>query len=74
MLNAELVIFGEDCKTVTEQAIELILLTAKYFVYKCKINKTIPTVPNFQQDLKRQYILEKYTHAMEVCLEEFNLK
>ena len=41
-LNENIVLFGQDVNFKSDNTFDLIILQAKFFIYKCKINKTIP--------------------------------
>ena len=38
-INPTLILFGHDGKTTTDEGFDFILLHAKFFVYKCRLNK-----------------------------------
>ena len=42
--NPTLILFGHDGKTTTDEGFDFILLLAKFFVYKCRLNKLKPTL------------------------------
>ena len=72
-LTIELVLFGENNSARTDETFDLILLTAKFFVYHCRINKIKPKIQNFANEIRKKYIVEKYVHALEMN-NEFNRK
>ena len=39
-LNENIVLFGHDIHFKSDDTFDLIILQAKFFIYKCKINKT----------------------------------
>ena len=43
----------------TDKAFDSILLYAKYFIYKCKLQETIPQLDLFLSELKHRIIVEK---------------
>ena len=61
-LSEELVLFGCKQNVVTDKPFDLLLLSAKYHIYLCKLNKTFPNVQVFIKQFKLRYILEKYYH------------
>ena len=73
-LNAILVLFGKDGNTKTDVCFDYILLKAKFFVYKCRMNKMKPNIQHFINELKQIYKVDKYVHSMEMRVEEFNKK
>ena len=46
-INHTLILFGHDRKTTTDEGFDFILLHAKFFVYKCRLNKLKPTLEAF---------------------------
>ena len=73
-LNSELVLFGNDEKTKTNEGFEYILMLAKYFVYICKINNIRPRICMFINELKSQYKTDHLIHCMEMQLAHFHIK
>ena len=69
--NIELVLFGNDDVTKTDDQFDHIILLAKYFLYKNKIKKTKPEIKNFLHELKIQYETEKYMYSLEMKYTEF---
>ena len=51
-LNENIVLFGHDINFKSDNTFDLIILQAKFFIYKCKINKTIPHLHLFKRYLK----------------------
>lgn len=58
-LRQELVLFGTAENVFTDKAFDSILLYAKYFIYKCKLQETIPQLDLFLSELKHRMIVEK---------------
>ena len=74
-LNATLVLFGKDNKIKTDDCFQHILLTAKYYVYKCRFNKVKPSIDFFiNNELKLMYKIDKDVHYLEMNIEKFNRK
>ena len=46
-LNENIVLFGSDRFFKSDDTFDLILLLAKLFIYKCKINKDIPLLKQY---------------------------
>ena len=46
----------------------------KFYLYRCRINKTKPVINSFLQELKYKYKLEKYKHQLEMKPTEFQEK
>ena len=62
-INPTLILLGHDGKT-TDEGFDFILLHAKFFVYKCRLNKLKPTLGSF-------YKVNKHVHLMEMTYEKF---
>ena len=58
-LCQELILFGTTELIYTDKAIDSILLYAKYFVYKCKLQERRPQLDHFISELKHRIIVEK---------------
>jgi hypothetical protein len=63
-LNPTLVLFGNDGKTVTDLGFRHIMLAAKFFIYKCRINKIKPRIHNYLQELSIIYKTDQYVYKM----------
>ena len=48
------------------------ILTAKYYIYKCKIQLTIPKFESFLQHLRFEYEIEKYIAVQSGKAASFN--
>ena len=72
--NVELVLFGKDENTKTDEVLDQIILLAKYFVYKCKINKIKPSFNHFLVDLLTTYKAERYWFSLEMKYHDFVTK
>ena len=70
-INHTLILFGHDRKTTTDEGFDFILLHAKFFVYKCRLNKLKPTLETFINNLKYIYEVDKHVHLMEMTYEKF---
>ena len=55
-----LVLFGVQENMYTDKALDLIILLAKFYIYKCKWNSSKPALPIFLNFLKNRYKMEKY--------------
>ena len=65
-LNAILILFGTDNKTKTDEGFSHILLTAKYYIYKCRINKITLSIRSFVKEL--QYIYRIDNHVSRITM------
>ena len=70
-INPTLILFGHDGKTTTDEGFDFILLHAKFFVYKCRLNKPKPTLEAFINNLKHIHEVDKHVHLMEMTYEKF---
>ena len=73
-LNSTIVLFGRDQNTKTDICFDEILLKAKFFIYKCRINKIRPNIQYFKNDLKQLYNVDKYIHSIEMNMDAFYRK
>ena len=58
-LCQELILFGKMDNIYTDKALDSILLYAKYFIYKCKLQERRPLFDLFISELKHRIIIEK---------------
>ena len=72
--NSTLILFRHDGKKTTDEGFVFILLHAKFFVYKCRLNKLKPTLEAFINNLKHIYEVNKHVHLMEMTYEKFAKK
>ena len=56
----DLVLFGISENVQTDKVLDFIILHAKYFVYKCKLQNTLPCCQSFMGSLKYAYNVEKF--------------
>ena len=70
-INPTLILFRHDGKTTTDEGFDCVLLHAKFFLYKCRLNKLKPTVEAFINNLKHIYEVDKHVHLMEMTYEKF---
>ena len=59
-LNKTIVLFGHDIHFKSDNTFDFISLQAKFFIYKRKINKTIPQLHLFKPYLKTNFEVYKY--------------
>ena len=65
IFTKELIIFGLKSNTFTDKVMDLIILLAKWHIYKCKLLNTSPQVMAFKNILKSRYVIEKYSSAIQ---------
>ena len=73
-LNLAFVLFGRDEMVKTDDGFDFILIQAKYFVYKCRINKIKPKLAKFKEEFKKIYNVDKYVHAIRMSTEKCKKK
>ncbi|WP_419627691.1 hypothetical protein, partial [Thiolapillus sp.] len=69
-----LVLFGVKENVVTDRVIDLIILLAKYYIFKCKLQGSTPIAKIFIKSLKQRYIVEKYASLVCNRNHSFNLE
>ena len=71
LFNEELIIFN-TCNTIsTDSAMGYIILTAKFFIYKCKLKGDLPRINQYINFLKTKYTVEKYTSIVNCTHDRF---
>ena len=60
----ELVLVGSTTNCTTDKPIELIILLAKLYVYKCKMQGSMPVFSVFQTIFRSRYNIENYARFM----------
>ena len=70
--NQEL-IYRTEIDTKTDTVFDLVILQAKQCMYKCKLNKCLPTLSCFLQLLMLKYKLDEYNAKISGELSTFNL-
>ena len=68
-----LILFGVDNNTKTDTVFDSIILSAKLFIYKCKYDKTVPSVLAFKKQLHQKYKVEEYNAKMSFESSKFSL-
>ena len=71
--NPCIILFNHDDKTILDNIMIKILLSAKFFIYKCRINKTMPSVNAFLVYLKQVYIIDKFASYMRMNNNKHNV-
>ena len=62
-LNMPLILFGLDLNVQTDRRFDLIILMAKFHIFKSKLQKGKPDVNIFIHSLKQRAAIEKYCIA-----------
>jgi hypothetical protein len=73
-LSDILVLFGIDNNVRTDQGFDFILLRAKFFVYKCRINNVKPNFNIFLKELEYLYKIDEYIYRISMQQSKFILK
>ena len=58
--SEHLIMFGCDNNIKTDLVLDLLILFAKSYIYRCKTNKNLPNFSSFLEILRRRYEIEKY--------------
>lgn len=58
-LSKEIVIFGYSNNVITDRAIDFIILFAKFYIYKCKLEEKRPNFQIFLCNLRHRLIIER---------------
>ena len=58
-LSEPLILFGIKEKVITDKAIDLIILIAKYYIYSCKWQSKAPHLKVFEKILKERISIEE---------------
>ena len=58
-LDLQLVLFGYKNNTRTDKGFDLLLLLAKFYIYKCKLKKNKLSLTHFQNEARHRYKIEK---------------
>ena len=68
-----LVLFGHDTNFYSDDVFDLIILWAKYFIYKCKWDNIIPNVQLYKKYLQMKYETEKCIAFSKMEFHKFRL-
>ena len=55
----ELILFGLANEIYTDRIMDFIILFAKFYIYKCKLNELRPDILSFLRQLKKDFLLKK---------------
>ena len=61
ILNENIILFGHDSNFKSDNTLDLIILRANLFIYKCKVNRNIPQLYQFKRYLKTTSEADKCT-------------
>ena len=57
--NKRLILFGQSDNVYTDNICDVIILMAKFYIYRCKVNGTSLILKNFIHELYNRYCMEK---------------
>ena len=63
-ITEQLVIFGVKVDVPTDKVLDLIMLMAKYYIFRCRCLKTIPNFICFSKDVRQRAAIEKHAWAL----------
>ena len=59
-LSEQLILFGEEENITTDRVFDYMITVVKFFIYKCRFTKTVPTMEAIRSYLRIQYFDEKH--------------
>ena len=71
-LSEELIILGTKKDIVTDKVIDLLIITGKWHIYKCKLQDREPRIEIFKQQFKERHTIEKRNYLTRSTGERFN--
>ena len=72
--SESLLILGYDPNIILSKVSLYIILVARYFIYKCKLEGLLPQISNFKIYINSKYKVEKYNAGIRGELESFSQK
>ena len=72
-LNKTVYCCGTEIKMKTDTVFDLVIFQGKQFIYKGKLDKRLPTLPCFLQQLMLKYKIDEYNAKISGELHTFNL-
>ena len=73
-LNENTVLFGNDVNFKSDKIFDMILVLAKFFIFRCKIKGSVPSFTIFHRFLKQRYDIEKYNARSNLEYVKFKLE
>ena len=58
-LSEQLIILGAKKNVMTDKVIDLLIITGKWHIYKCKLQDSEPRFEIFKKQFQERYIIEK---------------
>ena len=71
-LNENMIIFNTDIRLKTDTVADLIILLAKQYIFKCKLDRSLPCLNMFIKELKYRYKIEEYNAKITCNTMQFN--
>ena len=69
-----LVLFGYDNTCITDKGFDYIMILAKFYIYKCRINKYHPNLNLFIIEQKHMYHIDRYACKLKINEDRFDKK
>ena len=63
-ITEQLVIFGVEDNVVTDRVLELIMLMAKHYIFRCRCLKVTPNFVCFSREVKQRAVIERHIWLM----------
>ena len=73
-LTPGVILFGVDDNIKTDEGFDFILIHTKFFIHKCRINKTRPQIESWKREMNQLFTLDRYTNKLEMSLDKFQKK
>ena len=70
-LSELFIIFGIKPNQTSDKVLDLIILLAKFHIYKCKLQNTLPNILYLKNIIKNRYKIEKYNNTISGNQAEF---
>lgn len=70
-LNERIILFGHDSTFRSDPTFDMIILHAKFYIYKCKINRAAPQFICFRRYLKQMYETQKHISVVNMTYNKF---
>ena len=73
-LTEIVVLFGCGHQFKSDDIFDLILLLAKFFIYKCKCENKLPQIQHFICYLRNRFVIEKYVSYINMSHQQFTMQ
>ena len=73
-IDFRMISFGSQVKTHTQDVVNFIIILAKYYIFKCKLEKINPIFAAFKRYIQARKNIEKHIAQMKNKLHVFNTK